>query len=319
MSYSQALEQKVSALAAYGGPAGRQVIRAIMDEARFDEGQRSEYWGLLCRGLAAAEPYYWAPDICDLIGEAAKKIPAWTFRADRLPTRAGYFWFAKPVAIPHDGDWQGDLKAISWFGVSCGAEGDFEGYERAPGTGRVFLTGSDTPGTPGMCVYFWSDYGTDLRFSFGVPTTTYILKDGITLGDISTESGLFYQEGKDRRLSKMAVLAAALEFVAQEILVTHTERPSRSTRRRLEAHGILDEPTIQVVKMRRVARQERDHGSPAEPVEWSCQWIVRGHWRQQACGPNFSERRPVFVLPYVKGDPEKPLKASTERVFAVVR
>lgn len=32
------------------------------------------------------------------------------------------------------------------------------------------------------------------------------------------------------------------------------------------------------------------------------QHIVRGHWRNQACGKNYSERRPVFIKPYVKGE-----------------
>ncbi|WP_183086038.1 hypothetical protein [Propionibacterium australiense] len=35
---------------------------------------------------------------------------------------------------------------------------------------------------------------------------------------------------------------------------------------------------------------------------------VRGHWRQQACGPNRALRRPVYVLPYMRGPEGAPVR-----------
>lgn len=37
------------------------------------------------------------------------------------------------------------------------------------------------------------------------------------------------------------------------------------------------------------------------------QWPVRGHWRNQACGPNFSLRKPVQIEPYWKGPEDAPI------------
>jgi hypothetical protein len=37
------------------------------------------------------------------------------------------------------------------------------------------------------------------------------------------------------------------------------------------------------------------------------QFIVRGHWRQQACGPKRAWRKPTFIAPYVKGPTGTPL------------
>ena len=57
-----------------------------------------------------------------------------------------------------------------------------------------------------------------------------------------------------------------------------------------------------------------------EPSEGEKKWglsvrfMVRGHWRNQACGEKLGQRRPVFVAPYLKGPEDAPLKTS-ETVF----
>lgn len=37
------------------------------------------------------------------------------------------------------------------------------------------------------------------------------------------------------------------------------------------------------------------------------QFLVRGHWRQQACGPKFSDRRATWIEPYWKGPEDAPI------------
>jgi hypothetical protein len=44
------------------------------------------------------------------------------------------------------------------------------------------------------------------------------------------------------------------------------------------------------------------HKDRAEYTKRTGQFIVRGHWRQQAHGPKFSKRKPLWIEPYVKGD-----------------
>lgn len=39
-------------------------------------------------------------------------------------------------------------------------------------------------------------------------------------------------------------------------------------------------------------------------------WVVRGHWRQQAVGPNHSEHKPVFIAPHVRGPQGAQLKTT---------
>lgn len=53
-------------------------------------------------------------------------------------------------------------------------------------------------------------------------------------------------------------------------------------------------------------------------VEWTHRWIVSGHWRNQACGEGYSERKLVWVSPHVKGPENKPL-VIRDTVGALVR
>lgn len=39
----------------------------------------------------------------------------------------------------------------------------------------------------------------------------------------------------------------------------------------------------------------------------SVQWLVRGHWRNQACGHGLLERRPTWIEPYWKGPEDAPI------------
>jgi hypothetical protein len=100
------------------------------------------------------------------------------------------------------------------------------------------------------------------------------------------------------------------------VLVTSSGHTTRAANRRAERLRV--EPKVNVVELRR-----RDYVRPPgteghTEVEWSCSWIVRGHWRQQACGPGMSERKILWIDPFVKGDPDKPFKGG-ERVFVVRR
>jgi len=45
---------------------------------------------------------------------------------------------------------------------------------------------------------------------------------------------------------------------------------------------------------------------------WEHRWIVRGHWREQPYGPNRSERRRVWIAPYIKGPEGKPMIENTK-------
>ena len=67
-------------------------------------------------------------------------------------------------------------------------------------------------------------------------------------------------------------------------------------------------------------RKETEHHKRdgAEQVEWSCRWIVRGHWRQQWY-PAQQRYVRIWIMLHVKGPEDKPIKVPRATVFAVTR
>ena len=116
----------------------------------------------------------------------------------------------------------------------------------------------------------------------------------------------------------LRVAFALFQFVRQRLLIATPERADRATRRRLEARGWEAEPTVRVVRLRAADYRRQPTDAPGS-VEWSCRWLVRGHWRQQPHGPGRRQVRPVWILPHVKGPPDKELRPTPATVFAVVR
>lgn len=90
-------------------------------------------------------------------------------------------------------------------------------------------------------------------------------------------------------------------WIDQRVVVPTAQRVDRMVRRNLER-----------------LNQSEGHESTGGSVEYGCQWMVGVHWRQQYY-PSTGEHRPLLILPYWKGPPDKPIKAPGSKVFAVVR
>jgi hypothetical protein len=114
---------------------------------------------------------------------------------------------------------------------------------------------------------------------------------------------------------------AGLAWINQRILSTAAQTPERHARRRAEK---LDPSTpvsdIRVIQLRRrtASHQPPALGDEQALVQWMCQWMVSGHWRQQYY-PKSAAHRPIWITPYVKGPADKPLKVPSQRLYAVVR
>jgi hypothetical protein len=110
---------------------------------------------------------------------------------------------------------------------------------------------------------------------------------------------------------------AVLQFLRQEYVASEAIRPSRAIRRRREREGKRDAETrIQQIVLRR--RRAATAAHEAAKVDYTHQWIVSGHWRNQWY-PSEGRHKPKFVGEYVKGPEGKPLKARRERVYLVKR
>lgn len=114
-----------------------------------------------------------------------------------------------------------------------------------------------------------------------------------------------------------AYLTATFLLATQPRIGQITRRDPTPRRRRHSPPDPGDITTgVNLVALRenaaRLPTEEPDEGEK----KWglSVRFMVRGHWRNQACGEKLGQHRPVYVAPYLKGPEDAPLKSS-ETVF----
>jgi hypothetical protein len=261
------------------------------------------------------DPYYWSPECCEIIEGTAPSLPDFTLRVSDFLSEHGWMWFSTPLKMPPVTDYVDDdidtsLAGLTWSLVR---------YEAVTEEHMRLVTfvgpGLNPNGVPeSLC---------------GAVIGCYVLHEGRPLlllasswmaGESLGREVQEFESGIDGDhawgFAAFQYFAAAITFTQQHIFV-HSRQPAlRPTRKR--AQKVMGHtPLVRVVKLRRAANPAQ-HDTPGQPVEWSCRWVVSGHWREQYY-PKTKEHRPLFVLPYVKGPQDKPLRPPRAKVFAVVR
>lgn len=107
-----------------------------------------------------------------------------------------------------------------------------------------------------------------------------------------------------------------LRFAASPYLIVKRCRVQRATIRRTRDKFPVASEGVGVILLRRAMYQySSGEDREGEPVNWSCQWWVSGHWRRQWY-PTSQTHKLVYITPYIKGPADKPLK---EAVRLMVR
>ena len=71
-------------------------------------------------------------------------------------------------------------------------------------------------------------------------------------------------------------------------------------------------PDVTLVELRR-RYAPRDHGdAPGAGRNYRHQWVVGGHWRNQAHGPGRADRKKIWIAPFTKGPDGAPMIATTK-------
>lgn len=252
--------------------------------------------------LQQAEPFYWAPPICDLLGALAPPMPDWTLSADALPVPTAWWYFARPLPLPGDADAVEPLVALAYT-REAGPAGTLQvlAYVGVP---------ERAAGIPGPVVPW------PLGAARSAAVQANVAADHARQGPADA-----VQVGwtRARVEALLRYLATGLVFLGERLLVAAPAAVDRAARRRVEREGprlgLRRPPLVQVVQLRRTL-------APAAPaggaVAWTCRWLVRGHWRQQWY-PSQRRHQPRYIAPYVKGPADKPLRLPGARVWAVVR
>jgi hypothetical protein len=226
-------------------------------------------------------------EISEALRVACDGYPNTPLHEDDLPFSNGFAWFERPPwLITPD---EGPVQAISWL---IGREAGFHGL--------VFVFWLINPKQSHLL-------GELARWSFGAGWTE--IKVSVDAAD--DESWRYFRK-------QARYLASLFAFMKQKILVSYSVLAERHARKRVEREGLLHEPLVRVIELRRREGIEQREDHEAVDVAWSHRWIVRGHWRQQFY-PSKHTNQPIWITPYVKGPEDKPLKPPRATVFAVVR
>lgn len=315
MGYTEAIEKQAAMIDYLSSPAARQELSDVIEYLR----QRGDLedvkpgLDLLAQAneglvqqiveLLDAEPLHVSAPICGLLTEAAQSWPAqFTLLPEDVPLPQGWVWFEQALPLPLDDIGQrGALRAASWGTgqlhfpqrgvVKAGLS--YNLYCDGPGiVPRLERHGLPLNSNKG----FWA-YGESARANSDPPGTPGIAA---------------------RRDAMDRYLCTLFGFLQQRVLVLSKQRVLNKGAARRLAKALPREPAVQVVSLRR-RQYETQEGKPTlRSVEWSCQWLVRGHWRAQYY-PSTGQHRPKWIYPHTKGPADKPLKVGREKVYAVVR
>lgn len=290
MGYAEAIEQQMRQIQYWRSPTGLEHAKRLRH--RDDDGSETREMIVSC--LEDSTPYYVAPPLDEVLGQVASSMPSMTLTPELLPTEAGFILFDRAIPVPDIPGRTADesLKAILWaVGHWYTEDGGEEGLV------AYFFTVLPSAGLPFLSSQIYWQYGQ--------------LSSDLQVGD--TEDHAFIAHGVRQR----AILLAFFSFIRQRILTTSQHIVQNRAARRRIAKVLPHEPIVRVVELRRREYQQADE-SHDRHIEYTCQWLVRGHWRQQYY-PVSNEHRPIWILPHIKGPADKPLKTPALTAYEVRR
>jgi hypothetical protein len=261
--------------------------------------------------LHNAEPYFWEPEIVQLVVKGGKKLPTNVpFHRSWLNSRSGYWYLgqgsglfgASSLELAHE---PREIHALLW-----------ELDEARARLTMIPFTEQHRELTPGP-----------------VPLSTVHWPEGLTLQqavehnfpnvakieEVLGNTGLYADGASDWRTSGTVALqlfACGSLWLQQRVIVTDRTRLPKAFAKKLRHENV--KPEINVIQLRR--RQYEPTGAEPKAVDWKCRWIVGaidgGFWRNQKTADG---HKPIWIFPFEKGPSDKPLKLPGKRLFHVNR
>lgn len=299
--------------------------------------------------LRRAETYSFNEETISAIIEAAKSIPHESplSSVDVPRAGAGWFWFTTPLDVASSPISSQHTHALLWgwseqaqVGEAVFTDGKLEGFTPTrpnvkptvmlrfsayviDESDQSTLHGRVLPSTK----WYWplemsfhdmlGFNAAEYRRAYG-PGAPWEHERGVT-GEAATLEVI----GKLSLFFMMACLWFKQEVPGRSILTQEPGHVERHARKRYQReHKLKEAPTVRVIALRKTHRDvkppEPREGEERTPREYDHRWIVRGHARLQPCGPGRSERKLIWISPFIKGPDDKPLRTS-DKVFAVIR
>lgn len=256
--------------------------------------------------LQLSELYFVSTDMAILAKAAARTMPDFRLVPEDLPSESGFIYFEEPIDIFEEVDGPGDLTLVAACWGPCW------GTEQGPALWITWYTDAaaavEVARSAGNEVARWPSrllLQTESLYSLeGLPTHC-LGNDGVEIG--------WNERDEHSQAAWSATLKATWLLMMQPIGRVADAHFDRSSRRRL-ARADLPDPRVRVITL----RHSPGPATGESGREFHHRWVVRGHWRMQACGEGRTERRPTWIVPHVKGPEGAPLLGG-EKVYALKR
>lgn len=258
--------------------------------------------------LQNSTPFSWSAETVSAVWMASKSIPKdAAFDIDLIPegVRNAWWWLDGQVPLPMKHPSKRDVDDIGDTEHICGILMSLETQDNGSA---------------------WT-ISCARKSSMGVPFMTEInhLPVGVALSDLAHPDTTSFdpvsnkeEPVRPRDIALFRFVLAAATWLKQRIAITHPGHIERHRRKQLAREYDFVMSDVKVVQLRRVEPQTHEHDPNVDSVEWSCRWIVGGHWRNQY-HPSTGKHELKYILPYVKGPADKPLKVPTHTVYEVSR
>ncbi|GAA1308923.1 hypothetical protein [Saccharothrix xinjiangensis] len=261
--------------------------------------------------LAHAALYWVSPEMTQVVTAAATTLPE-DLRVDEThqPAEHGFIVFAEPI-----GSYLGDALGDRRVDIAAASWGPLPGVPDA--TGVTFYSVRDLDyarhcltrilGRPPKRAELDAALSASPEWMWDNEMT---LHHGNTIADLDLIGQLTTLVVGQAVVPWMKVLYAAWLLMTQPgISETEQVTPNRRLQRREAREGVRSSE----VRIVHVHRRHRDkptgsQSSGSGERRYTVRWLVRGHWRNQAHGPDRSLRRLVWINPQVRGPQDKPLK-----------
>lgn len=295
----------------------------------------AKLWGsTLRRELELATPYYFAPELTPLLLAGAHQLYDYKLQATDLPGSSGYFWFKKrPLFKINAADEEyadentirdGELCAVAWTTTNSANDDQMTAEEVRRSLGC-------SPEKANILVMtFFVQTGDLTRLGYGreggqpLAFITWPIGQtpGEALGTVKDKMGIDGKPIVSRSIHEELTFIASCFLFMQQSLISVTRTPlHRDTRKRIEKYrNVIELDTFepQVVAFRKTKHIDLRVDKPEQKVvQWSCQWLTTGHWRNQPYRNGVVKK--IWIAPYVKGPEGKPFKVHEGRIGAVVR
>lgn len=234
--------------------------------------------------LRHAETYAWSSETSAAVWLASKTIPGTaSLQHTLMPSAYGWWWFDTPLSI---------------------LGGDY----------CAFVFGDGDDGQVWFQSFLTTNNGT-MRPSI---SWSFIIGEGHTIDDfLASVSRDGHKQHAHITVSLLRVFIAGCLWLRQRVVMSSLGHIERHRRKQLARENNAPLPSdVKVIQLRRAESEHTERTAGSDQVDWSCRWIVNGHWRNQ---PYKDDHKLIYIMPFVKGPEDKPLRVPTHTVYQVNR